>query len=82
MFGRKRPAFRTRITEDEFSGFRLTIPMKRHWLRIAVLATMLFGWAVLELVCMALLVNGPSCTSRADPRSPSRPNPEPASCSF
>lgn len=40
------PEFRSIITNDEVSGFRITIPAKRWWGMTALLVLWLGGWAV------------------------------------
>lgn len=45
MFDDRIPEIRTRITEDDFGGFRITIPSLRKWPMILFLMVWLCGWA-------------------------------------
>jgi len=44
---------RVKITDDEFGGFRITIPAARNWFLILFLSVWLCGWAVGEVMAPA-----------------------------
>jgi hypothetical protein len=52
------PEFRSIITNDEVSGFRITIPAKRRWGMTVFLLLWLCGWAVGEVGVGMILVTG------------------------
>jgi len=52
------PKFRSTITYDEISGFRITIPAKTHWVWVAPASIWLCFWAFADVTTGRALVTG------------------------